>query len=128
MEKGDRTDFFRSVYLKWIEQSVDPDRDAINSDIIGLYCEFLKEYIEYEEIEKYCRTVGENEYTITELKSIWKHVGNVFDISINITIPAKFENEALDRIKEVFQDTDLDYKIDKCTLVENKRKDEVNNR
>ena len=119
MEK-DRIDFFHSIYLKWIGQSIKPDRSAINLDICEIYCEFLKEHIDYSEIVDYCKSVGENEYTINELKTIWKNVGNSYKIDISILVPAKLENEALEKISSIMRANEMDYKIEKCYLVNNK--------
>jgi hypothetical protein len=118
MEK-DREDFFHSVYMKWVENTIKPEDNAINHDIIQVYCEFLKDYIEFNDIDDYCKTVGENDYTISELKTIWNRIGNVYQIKINVTIPAKFESEAKERIESLLKSHEIEYKIEKCELYKN---------
>ncbi len=126
MEK-EKEAFFHSIYLKWIEHSIKPHKNAINVDICSAYCEFLKDYIDFNDIENYCTTVGENEYTINELKNIWKTIGNAFDISLSVLIPAKYETEALDKICNILKENEVQFKIDKCNLVNHKKKGSINN-
>lgn len=122
MEK-DKTDFFHSVYMKWLDYSINPETNAINMDIISVYCEFLKDFIDFNDIENYCKTVGENDYTIQELKAVWKHVGNSYKINLSVVIPAKFEDEAMDKVNTLLRTKDIEeFKIERCTLVNNKAK------
>jgi hypothetical protein len=122
MEK-DKTNFFHSVYMKWLDYSINPETNAVNMDIISVYCEFLKDFIEFNDIEIYCKTVGENDYTIQELKSIWKHVGNAYKINLSIVVPAKFEDEAMEKINALLKTKDIEeFKIEQCTLINNKPK------